>query len=66
MSDGNFNRALLPRTDFQSGVRAGKAAARTIAEEAFNLTLEEVFSSITEEQKETARKFFLQQIRKEQ
>ena len=33
MSDGHFNRSLLPRTDYQSGVRAGRAAAQRLAEE---------------------------------
>lgn len=66
MSDGNFNKALLPRTDFQSGIRAGKATARNLAEKAFDLTLQKIFPSATEEQKETARKFFSQQIRKDQ
>ena len=31
MSDGNFNRNLLPYRDFQSGVRAGRAQMRTAA-----------------------------------
>lgn len=31
MSDGNYNRALLPHTDYQSGVRAGRAAERGLA-----------------------------------
>jgi hypothetical protein len=66
MSDGKFNRTLLPRTDFQSGVRVGKAAARSQAEEAFKLTLQEVFPSATAEQKENARKLFLQRIHEEQ
>lgn len=35
MSDGNFNRALLPHTPFQSGLQAGKSLARMRAMEAF-------------------------------
>lgn len=35
MSDGNFNRALLPHTPYQSGLKAGKAMASMHALEAF-------------------------------
>ena len=35
MSDGNFNRALLPHTPFQSGLQAGKSLCRMQAIEAF-------------------------------
>lgn len=35
MSDGNFNRALLPHTPFQSGMKAGKAMSAMHAIEAF-------------------------------
>ena len=31
MSDGNYNRNLLPYNNYQSGVRAGKAALRQLA-----------------------------------
>ena len=35
MSDGNFNRALLPHTPYQSGLKAGKAMGNMHALEAF-------------------------------
>lgn len=35
MSDGNFNRALLPHTPFQSGMKAGKSMCRMHALDAF-------------------------------
>jgi len=35
MSDGNFNRSLLPHTPYSSGLKAGKAMARMWAVEAF-------------------------------
>ena len=35
MSDGNFNRQLLPKTELSSGLRAGKAQMRVKAEQAF-------------------------------
>ena len=41
MSDGNFNRALLPHTPYQSGLKAGKSMARMNALEAFKDYLRE-------------------------
>lgn len=35
MSDGNFNRALLPQTPYASGLKMGRAMATKKAEEAF-------------------------------
>ncbi len=35
MSDGNFNRALLPHTPYASGLKAGRAMALAKAEQAF-------------------------------
>ena len=35
MSDGNFNRALLPPGGYAAGVRAGEARMRTRALQAF-------------------------------
>ena len=35
MSDGNFNRALLPHTPYESGLKMGKAMARKYAAEVF-------------------------------
>ena len=37
MSDGNFNRALLPSTPYASGVKAGKAQERVRVEPAHEL-----------------------------
>ena len=36
MSDGNFNKALLPHTPYASWLKAGKAIARMKALEAFD------------------------------
>lgn len=41
MSDGNFNRNLLPYTPYQSGMKAGKAMARMKALEAFKIYLQQ-------------------------
>lgn len=43
MSDGNYNRNLLPYRDYQSGLRAGRA--QTIARA--HAALREVLSSTT-------------------
>ena len=39
MSDGNFNRALLPATPYASGLKAGRAQGRQWAMEAFEAWL---------------------------
>ncbi len=41
MSDGNYNRNLLPYRQYESGLRAGRAQARTTALRAFSQWLEE-------------------------
>lgn len=41
MSDGNFNRSLLPHTPYHSGLQTGKAKARMKAVEAFREILGE-------------------------
>lgn len=51
MSDGNFNRALLKHTDYQSGVRAGRAAERTLATETLAEVLEEQLPRLEEDER---------------
>lgn len=48
MSDGNFNRQFLPKTELSSGLRAGKAQMRQKAEKAFEEIADAYF---TEDQK---------------
>ncbi len=43
MSDGNFNRQLLPKTELASGLRAGKAQMRARAEKAFDEVMNKYF-----------------------
>lgn len=50
MSDGNFNRALLPHTPYQSGMQAGKSMARMHALESFRQYLREKDPTLTDEQ----------------
>ena len=62
MSDGNFNRQLLPKTELSSGIRAGKAQMRVKAEHAF----EEVVNSFIlndNELKEALKKRFMELLR---
>ncbi|MEG1860208.1 MAG: hypothetical protein RR206_00770 [Bacteroidaceae bacterium] len=49
MSDGNFNKALLPHTNYQSGIRAGKAMMRKLAIESFEKVLADYALTTTEE-----------------
>ena len=37
MSDGNFNRSLLPHTPYHSGLQTGKSIAKMKAVEAFRV-----------------------------
>ena len=50
MSDGNFNRALLPQTPYASGVKMGQAMARAKAERAFREWLQAERPQLTDEQ----------------
>ena len=58
MSDGNFNRNLLPYRDFQSGVRAGRAQMRTAAVAAFEKWLDGCGSAFSEEERAEAVQLF--------
>lgn len=51
MSDGNYNRNLLPYRDYQSGLRAGKAQTIVRA----NIALREILSSTTMDEEERIR-----------
>lgn len=42
MSDGNYNRNLLPYHNYQSGVRAGKAVLRQLAIDELRRQIEEL------------------------
>jgi hypothetical protein len=53
MADGNFNRSPLTSNSYQSGVRAGKAAMRTIALKAFEQHLNERLTNASDEEKQT-------------
>ena len=47
MSDGNFNRALLPHTPYHSGVATGRRQMRNRAGEALKAILSKHFPDIS-------------------
>ena len=62
MSDGNFNRQLLPKTELSSGLRAGKAQMRVKAEHAFEQVVND-FILNDNELKEAMKKRFMELLR---
>ena len=62
MSDGNFNRQLLPKTELSSGLRAGKAQMRVKAEQAFEQVVND-FILNENELKEAMKKRFMELLR---
>ncbi len=46
MSDGNYNRNLLPYNNFQNGLRAGEARMKQKALDAFKLWCRERFGEL--------------------
>ena len=50
MSDGNFNRALLPSTPIASGIKMGKQQMKAKAVEAFRETIKEKFPTLSDEE----------------
>ena len=63
MSDGNFNRALLPKHELSAGIRAGKAQMRAKAEKAIKEVINQFFPDATAETKESATKEFIDKLR---
>ena len=50
MSDGNFNRALLPSTPYRSGMKMGQQQMRGKAIEAFRNLIKERFPEMPEKE----------------
>lgn len=61
MSDGNFNRALLPSTPYRSGVKMGQQQAKVKAIKALQLALEK--TDLTQEKKEIIAANFEKELR---
>lgn len=53
MSDGNFNRSLLPYNNYQSGVRAGRAQMKRQALTILEAWLSETFPDMPEEHRKS-------------
>lgn len=63
MSDGNFNRQLLPKTELSSGLRAGKAQMRVKAEKAFDEVINTFLKEEPETQKAAMKELFMELLR---
>lgn len=63
MADGNYNRNILPYHNYQSGYRAGRAAMRRLALEAFDKWLQENEGAFTADKADEARAAFQLLIR---
>ena len=63
MSDGNFNRALLPPTPYRSGFKMGQQQARTKAVEALHHALEMAEPPLSQEQKAAVARHFEEALR---
>ncbi len=63
MSDGNFNRALLPSTPYRSGVKMGQQQTKAKAIEALKIALEKAEPVLSDKQKEAIKASFEQELR---
>ena len=62
MSDGNFNRALLPSTPYRSGIRMGQQQTKAKAISVLRRALEQAEPPLTTEQKEAILKRFEKEV----
>ena len=62
MSDGNFNRALLPSTPYRSGIKMGQQQAKAKARAAMRLALEQAQPPLSPEQKEAIVRYFEKEL----
>ncbi len=63
MSDGNFNRALLPHTPYHSGLAVGRMQMRNRAKEALESILTEYFPDASVEQRQEIINLFEEKTR---
>ena len=63
MSDGNFNRALLPSTPYRSGFKMGQQQTKAKSIEALRLALEKAEPPLSQEQKAAVAKCFEEKLR---
>lgn len=62
MSDGNFNRALLPSTPYRSGMKMGQQQMRGKAIEAFRNLIKERFPELKEEELQVLTEAFRRRL----
>jgi hypothetical protein len=62
MSDGNFNRALLPSTPYRSGMKMAQQQMRSKALMAFRNILKEKFPTLSDEELIVLEKDFKSRI----
>ncbi len=63
MSDGNFNRALLPKNELGAGLRMGKAQMRQKATDALDTILSEYLPDLPEDRKTEMKERFKELLR---
>lgn len=62
MSDGNYNRNLLPYNNYQSGLKAGRATMRSLAVKAFEKQLSLLCPNFSDDEKEKIIEAFKQDL----
>lgn len=62
MSDGNFNRSMLPSNSYQSGVRAGRSQMRIKAIQLVEELLQEELATIDDEKRAQLLQLFRQRL----
>lgn len=62
MSDGNFNRSMLPSNSYQSGVRAGRSQMRIKAIQLVEELLQDELATIDEEKRAQLLQLFRQRL----
>lgn len=62
MSDGNFNRSMLPSNSYQSGVRAGRSQMRIKAIQLVEELLREELATIDDEKRAQLLQLFRQRL----
>ena len=62
MSDGNFNRSMLPSNSYQRGVRAGRSQMRIKAIQLVDELLKEELVNMDEEERAKFLQLFRQRL----
>lgn len=62
MSDGNFNRALLPSTPYASGIKMGRQQMKAKAADALRDVIKEKFPTLSDEELQDILNAFRQKL----